>query len=372
MRSLAEYEIDPATGFVPPVEPLAEFDDRFADFEEIVPVLSAHIRACTLRSALAKLPPFPVSALSTTAQRERALLLLTVFANGWVWGGDEPELTIPRNIAVPLCELASLMDRPPIVHYASMALNNWKLVDRSLPIAADNLTMRVQFLGGVDEDWFFIASIGVELAGAPLLPLIRDAVHHAKNESDEALASVVSDITAGMDFVLLALDRMREWCDPHAFYSRVRKYLAGWPMPGVIYEGVSEAPALYFGGSAAQSGLIQAVDVLAGIDHGKTSAGTYLRNIRQYIPPSNRRFIVDVENESRLRVRASNGSAQLRSAYNDLVEQIAEFRRRHMALAHEYIAKPSGFAATGAGTGGTAYANFLETARAETREAKLC
>lgn len=79
--------------------------------------------------------------------------------------------------------------------------------------------MQVQFLGGVDEDWFFMGSIGVELAGAPLLPLIHRAAIESRRDDDSALAKTLMRIANGLESVLKALNRMREWSDPHIFYS---------------------------------------------------------------------------------------------------------------------------------------------------------
>lgn len=369
MKELGAYEIDCDTGFVPGIEPLRQLPDVFEAWEEIIPDMSALIRAGKLRSRLARLPLLEAAALSDRRERERAMLILTIFANGWVWGASEPDLRIPAQIAVPLCTLAKTLDRPPLVHYASMLLNNWRKLDPALPVSANNARMQAQFLGGVDEDWFFIASLGVELAGAPLLPLIHKAVDTAQD--DAALVPLLDRLAEGIGPVIAALGRMREWCDPHIFYHRVRPFIAGWPAPGVIYEGVSETPQLYVGGSAGQSSLIQALDAVLGIDHRSGKAGAYLREMRRYMPIGHRRFVEDIERLSQVREWAMSGSAALRQSYNAAVEQVDVFRRRHIGLAHDYIATPSGLTPGEKGTGGTDFIDFLRDARSETAGSKL-
>jgi indoleamine 2,3-dioxygenase len=168
-----------------------------------------------------------------------------------------------------------------------------------------------------------------------------------------------------------ALARMREWCDPHVFFHRVRPYLAGWPPPGAIYEGVSESPRIHVGGSAGQSSLIQALDAILGVDHTASPAGAYLIDMRHYMPVGHRRFVTEVERLSRVRSRAMGGSAVLKSAYNAAVEQVDTFRRRHIGLAHDYIVKPSGMAVDEKGTGGTDFVDFLRNARNETARSKV-
>ena len=369
LESLSNYAIDPRTGFVPAADPIDRLPDEFVSWEAVVPDISALLRSSRLRATLAQLPlldPLTLQA-DPERERERALLLLTVFANAWVWMGPEPSFRIPPQIAKPLCTIADALDRPPIVHYASMALHNWRRLDRRLPLSTDNATMQVQFLGGVDEDWFFIGSLGVELAGAPLLPRIHASALASHDGDDATLADLIGGIATGMKPVLEALGRMRSWCDPYVFYHRVRPFLTGWPSPGVVYEGVSSTPRKYVGGSAGQSSLIQVIDALLGIEHGNSHSGKYLRDVRAYMPVGHRRFVTDVEQYSRVRARAHQGTVALRDAYNAAIEQLDVFRRDHISLAHEYVTRISGVGAEAKGTGGTTLADFLGEAQRQTQ-----
>lgn len=369
--SLSTYSIDPTHGFLPATPPLTRLPEAFAPWEQVVPDLAALIRSRRIRSALLDLPLLDVAALTTATQKERAMLLLCVFANSWVWGGKEAHLRIPRTVAVPLWSVAGMLDRPPITHYASMALHNWQLLDRTQPLDVHNARMQVQFLGGVDEDWFFVASIGVELAGAPLLSLLHAAHAASRAGTDAELCALLDALVPAMTPVLDALERVREWCDPHTYYLRVRPFLSGWPPPGVVYEGVSEVPQRFVGGSAGQSSLIQAVDALLGIDHGDTPAGQYLRSIRSYMPAAHRRFVCDLEQSSQVRARVKQGSTSLRVAYNAVLDQIDRFRQHHTAMALDYIIKPSGMNPAEQGTGGTALSAFLKGTQDATGRSKL-
>jgi indoleamine 2,3-dioxygenase len=369
--TLADYSIDPQFGFLPAQPPLRRLPEAFAAWEQLVPDLSALLRSRRIRAVLDALPLLDVTALHGPAEQERALLLLCVFANSYVWAGEQPERRIPRAVAMPLCALAGALDRPPITHYASMALNNWQLLDSRQPLSVSNARMQVQFLGGVDEDWFFVVSIGVELAGAPLLPLVAAADAASRDGTDAELARPLEALAAGMAPVLEALERTREWCNPHTYYLRVRPFLSGWPGEGVVYEGVWQEPRKYVGGSAGQSSLIQALDAVLGIDHGDSPAGHYLRSIRSYMPAAHRRFVTDIERSSQVRARVTGGSAGLRSAYNAALGEIARFRDSHVALAHDYIIVPAGMNADARGTGGTALAGFLRGTQVATTRSML-
>ena len=376
LDALQSYDIDPQTGFMPNWEPQERFDDAgFEPWDELAPQVGHLIRNRRIRERIGAMPALDWRLLRGRAERERALTLLCVFANAYVWGGPEPALRLPATLAVPLCGLSDEMGRQPIVHYAGMQLYNWRRVDKTRPLAADNAELLVQFLGGVDETWFYVANFDLELLAAPLLVAAHGAVAAAAREDKDDLNRRLATIAEGMPAIHAALDRQREWTDPHVFFHRVRPYVQGWPAPGVVYEGVSDQPRPLIGGSAGQSSVIQALDAVLGIEHARAQTGAYLRLLRGYMPPAHRRFVEDCERLSRLRsfvARSTHGAdAALRDTYNAAVEGVTQFRTLHVRLAHDYIAKPSGHNADTKGTGGTSFVDFLRDTRRETIDARL-
>ncbi|MBL8380418.1 MAG: hypothetical protein JNM79_21290 [Burkholderiales bacterium] len=372
LAALESYDIDSRTGFVPPADPLTQLPSYFDAWNELAPLVGSLMRNRRLRERLRTLPLLDTTRLASARERELALTLLCVYANAFVWGGPEPDLRLPAPVAVPLCRLADALGRPPIVHYASMQLHNWRRIEAERAPSADNVAMIVQFLGGVDETWFFVAGLDVELQGAPLVVHAHGAVLAAARADHAALTRHLASIAAGMPAVNAALERQREWVDPHIFFHRVRPYVAGWPAPGVVYEGVSEAPRMAIGGSAGQSALIQSLDAALGIAHPGEQTGSYLKLLRAYMPPGHRRFVEDCERESRVRAEAdAAGVAELRDAYNAAIEGIGRFRSLHMALAHDYISKPAGGDPDPKGTGGTSFTGFLRDARRETSASRV-
>jgi indoleamine 2,3-dioxygenase len=244
-----------------------------------------------------------------------------------------------------------------------MALNNWVRLDRTEPVSADNATMQVRMQGGTDEDWFFIASLGVELASAPLIRGLVRAHAHALHATDVELGEALRVVVEAFTPVTAALERVRQWCTPEVFYGQLRRYMTGPPEPGLRFEGVDARPRTYVGGSAGQSSVLQAVDATLGIGHGDSPTGQYLRMIRGYMPPAHRRLVEVLEATSRVRARVLQSSdPPLREAYNHAVELLTDFRRRHRRLALDYIIKPSNLASGQRGTGGTNLASFLQSA----------
>ena len=61
---------------------------------------------------------------------------------------------LPENIAVPFGTLAAALDRPPILAHRSIVLENYRLLDTTLPPRLGNIATLNQFLGGMDEAWY--------------------------------------------------------------------------------------------------------------------------------------------------------------------------------------------------------------------------
>ena len=47
------------------------------------------------------------------------------------------------------------------------------------------------------------------------------------------------------------VNQLEEKCSPEFFFDTLRPWLSGWDQNGVIYEGVSEQPLKFSGGSGA-------------------------------------------------------------------------------------------------------------------------
>lgn len=151
---------------------------------------------------------------------------------------------------------------------------------------------------------------------------------------------------------------------------------------GLIYEGVSEEPLQYSGGSAAQSTVLHAVDEFLGIRHSQESAD-FLCRMRDYMPPSHRAFLEDIHSAPSLRDHVlSSGHGPLRTAYNQCLETLAELRSYHITIVTKYLvtaaarAKSRGpsplpgppRALEDRGTGGTQVMSFLKSVRNRTLE----
>ena len=211
------------------------------------------------------------------------------------------------------------------------------------------------------------------------------------------------------------LQKMHSECDPDIFYNSIRPYLAGWNnmspvgLPyGVIYEGTTRFHAnaphpidwktgyrTYAGGSNAQSALIQALDIVMGIEHRPTGEKKdtggegipppkkheFIKEMRGYMPGPHRRFLEDLGRVSNLRDFVSSypqsvEGDELREAYDACIVGLRRFREIHIQIVSRYILIPSRKPTTvqrtnlggETGTGGTKLIPFLKQVREETME----
>jgi indoleamine 2,3-dioxygenase len=274
---------------------------------------------------------------------------------------------------VPLMTLSQRLGRPPIVMHATLVLNNWRRLDPARPLTLDNVDTQFTFTGSFDEKWFYLATLGVELAGAPAIVALVDAVTASQAGDDAGVAEHLTALHTGIRQMSAALMRMNERCDPYVFYNRIRPYLAGWPAPGLLYGGTNTPAQVWAGGSAAQSALLQSFDAGLGIRHEHAHTRDFLDAMLQYMPPKHRALVAALREASTIRTRAETGSSALRDAYNACIAATDEFRRKHIGLTSQYIIKQaSTHVGPGTiGTGGTDFVEFLRESRVETVRSQL-
>ena len=83
------------------------------------------------------LHPKPPSNLNVS-ELERAMLLYSYVGHAYMWGKKHVENTIPKELATTWFAISEKLERPPILSYASYALNNWKMLDDTKPFDLEN------------------------------------------------------------------------------------------------------------------------------------------------------------------------------------------------------------------------------------------
>jgi len=381
---LEDYEVSPERGFLPAEDPLPYLEDPYyAPWEQIAGELPKLLVARKIRPVVEAMPRLSTERLQTDRERRRAMMLLSYIGHAYVWNGDAPAERIPANLAVPWYELSQQLGRPPVLSYASYALDNWRRLDPNAPIELGNIVLLQNFLAGLDEEWFILIHVDIEAKAARAIRQIPTAIRAAEAGDLPTLTYALGEVAAALEAMYAVLARMPEACDPYIYYHRVRPYIHGWKnnpaLPnGVIYEGVEAyggQPQQFRGETGAQSSIIPTLDGLLGIKHADDPLKTYLMEMRLYMPPAHRQFLEAVEARSRVReVVQASGDADLRAVYNACIDGIQRFRALHLEYAALYVYKQQAKDPknpTHVGTGGTPFMKYLKKHRDESGAHRL-
>ena len=378
---LEGFHIDPQRGFLPSSDPLQELPNPFGRWEELARDMPKLLAAGKLRTYLDQLPILDINTLQDAPEYERAMLILSYFGHGYVWGGTEARDRIPSGVAVPWYQVSEKLGRPPILSYASYALHNWRRIEADGPIAIGNVSLLQNFLAGVDEEWFILVHVDIEAKAAQVLAAVVQAQAAVRADQADVLAVQFNSLARALEGIYETLSRMPENCDPYIYYHRVRPYIHGWKdhpaLPnGVIYEGVDAydgQPQRFRGETGAQSSIVPTLDAALGVSHRADPLRPYLVEMRTYMPPAHRDFIKAVEDGPPVRhyVIKNRQDGTLRDAYNQCLSLLERFRSQHLEYAANYIQKQSlrsPYNPTERGTGGTPFLPYLKKHRDETAE----
>ncbi|KAF2140661.1 uncharacterized protein K452DRAFT_273378 [Aplosporella prunicola CBS 121167] len=371
----SDYDVSDVNGFLPADIPL-EFltDPYYRPWESTVNNLQALILTRRLRGVVDRLPVLSTDLLSSEPEWRRAYSVLAFIAHAYIWGGESPVDVIPPSISAPFLSTCRHLELPPVATYAGLVLWNWRPLDPSAPIDnLENIFTLNTATGSLDESWFYLVSVAIEARGAPIIPMMLDAIEAARYGDSHTVTECLRSFAERLDELGTLLQRMYENCDPHVFYNRIRPYLAGSKnmadagLPnGVIFDDGTSSPQNYVqfsGGSNAQSSIIQFFDIVLGIEHrptGEKPAGSsttqsseqqgtpphpptpshnFIKDMRTYMPGGHRRFLEDVSNVANIReyVSARRHDRALCTAFDACLAMLRAFRDVHIQMVSRYI-----------------------------------
>ncbi|EWC46634.1 hypothetical protein DRE_04121 [Drechslerella stenobrocha 248] len=367
---LEDYSISPTTGFLPDSPPLPLLTHPYyAPWEAVIASLQALILSRNIRHEIDRLPVLSPDHLSSEPEWRRAYVVLSFLAHSYIWGDTTPSEVLPPALSIPYLAVSAKLEVPPVASYAALCLWNFRPIFRDdLFDSLDNLATLQTFTGALDESWFYLVSIAIEARGAAILPIMLDAISSAREDNLDRVVANLQSFAERLGELTHLLGRMYENCDPHIFYTRIRPYLsgsknmseAGLPR-GVKYLDGSgnEEFRHYSGGSNAQSSLIQAFDILLGVEHRPTGdrkpasgpsgpsapakSHNFIVQMRDYMPGPHRRFLEHLAQVSNIRAfveeHFSNGA--LTVAYDACLHMLRGFRDKHIQIVSRYIVLPA-------------------------------
>ena len=377
--------------FLPKKDPLKTYTTDTRSLKLIADI-AAHLPKLLLTGQVQKtIKDLNVNALSVNSiikdgdirEVKLAMAHLSFISHAYIWGGKNPEKTLPEAIAKPWVKLANKLERPPILSYGSYCLDNWYRVDSKEDISLQNVGLITNFLGGVDEDWFVTIHVCIENAASKAVNAATMLSYLNEDNSINDYLANLKDIVASLKEVNNIFSRMPEKCDPYIYYHRVRPFIFGTKdnpdlKKGLIYEGqFNNKPQFFRGETGAQSSIMPFLDGALGIYHTKDHLRHYLNEMRDYMPPDHRKMIEDVESRSNAKTYIQQ-SKRLVNEYNKCLEEIRKFRALHLEFAATYIHQQSQIknpfgrgGSTITGTGGTPFMKYLKKHRDETQKQKI-
>jgi len=387
--NLEDYDVWPERGFLPRRDPLPALNPPWpATLTELAETLPKLLGARQFRSYIQEhalaLPP---RGAAEDDENRCAGRILSFAGHGYIWEDpQQPADRIPATLAVAWHQVMKQLGRPPVLSYASYALDNWRRLDPDKPIALGNIVLLQNFLGGLDEEWFVLVHVDIEANAGPALAGIVKAQEAALRDSPDEVTRYLERVASAEEQMRNTLLRMPERCDPYIYYNRVRPYIHGWKdnpvLPrGLVYEGVEEyhgQPQQFRGETGAQSSIIPSLDAGLGVTHEDDPLRHYLNEMRDYMPPKHRRFMEALERMKDAQGRGllygyardrRSRHANLWKAFRDCVHLLGRFRETHLDYADRYIHRQSQRSAsnpTEVGTGGTPFMVYLKKHLEET------
>ena len=354
--------------------------------------------------------------------RQVLLFLLHFYVHSLPPSSGSEGVRIPKALAIPVLEISYALDMPPALTYADTTYYNYELHEENGIRALD------LFTGSSDEAHFYVTTVEIEQEGQKamtvmleIISVLSDPALTDKNE-EERLAGLLRSLAASISEMVRILDVVRDGCAPSVFYNDIRPWYVGskeegdgkwvfdvgpvaddvekrlegnrWVQRGKEGAWVARAMA---GSTAAQSAIVQAVDVFLGIEGlthergglgtnaaidrggygGSGERGNFLTKMRAYLPLAHRKFIETLGDKAQGLREHAERSEVAREAYNEAVLALKEFRTVHVRIATLYIVSQAR-KAIGAevsegvkGTGGTELVPFLKGVRDRTGQGAL-
>ncbi|XP_072005185.1 indoleamine 2,3-dioxygenase 2 isoform X1 [Engystomops pustulosus] len=325
-------------------DPLVTLPDYYKPWTDIAGNLVTLIETKKLQDEVRKMPDLDIKHLKGHRQLRLARLTLSHIVMGYVWQNGETEGTkvLPRNLAVPYNQVSQILGLPLIIIHADLVLANWRRKDPSGPLTIENLSTIVSFPGGDSLQGFVLVTLLVEVAAIPAVKAVIRIVRALQEDDRQTLLSTVPDLEQSINKMSAALQLMYEYVDSDVYYNTIRTFLTGWKdnpnMPeGLVYEGVSDEPLSFSGGSAAQSSVYHVLDELLGIKHQSQSAD-FLFKMRRYMPPAHSdfiRWVMEAPSLSEYVVKSEDPT--LLSSFNQCISALTELRSLHIRIVSKYV-----------------------------------
>ncbi|CAH8561076.1 unnamed protein product [Schistosoma turkestanicum] len=408
MNSLEYYCLSSKTGAVEE-NPLKALPSKWDAWNELVDRLPELSKNKTLRKEIESLPLLDLDGLKSHKELRLAHKILSFLSSVYVWQdgeGGETE-SLPVQIAKPLLQVSHILGVQPILTNEDLVLSNCFL--STLPKEEQDLSfLQSIHIPTYHRSWetFITLSGECEIFFAPILLEIMNAMEAQDPLNESIIIQCLENIAKLFVPFRNSLKNFYGKLNSEEFYVDLRPILCGWSHgklkeKGLIYETntlqennniektISICPfsgqkytnnveqRKCIGASAAQSITIQTCDAFFQIKHDPEDE-KFFRNMQTYMIKEHRQFLEDLAVHSRIRsITAESKSSRMKTAYNQCLQSLWNFRNAHISLVKRFIIQPSQNAEAKIkqldvkGTGGQCLNVFLQRVRDATLSASF-
>lgn len=135
-------------------------------------LLIPSLETSVLRQRIHNLPLIQLDHLISLDHIKEAFLLLSFLGSSYVWGQyphDQVDHVLPINISLAWTYVSHQLGLYPVISYAAVTFYN--LVDIT---HLDTLKVKYLFTGLRDEEWFYLVSVAIELAGKNIISVVHE------------------------------------------------------------------------------------------------------------------------------------------------------------------------------------------------------
>lgn len=252
-------------------------------------------------------------------------------------GKNDTKTEIPYELGIVWYECSKEFGLPCVTSYGAVILYNCKL-------GTDNkIQSKFAISGTNDELHFYKVHMEIEACG---IDVLKNIYFLDKTNKREVML-VLNQVYEVIKKITRIMESMYKGCDAKVFWKNIRHYLGGFTEDNGMPDGLKVTGTnLVFkfgGGSAAQSTLIQVIDIFLGISHGFGYGAEFLLEQRKYMPEKHRKFLEELETiypEGFIKnfVIESNDD-DLTKSFDNCVDSLALFRNVHFGIVHKYVIK---------------------------------
>lgn len=326
---------DPYTNILP-------LPSQFEEYSEVIELINSN-DGHLFRNAVNKLEKgldksYYTSKLNglTNSDFKRIYLIFTFIAQKYTKCLDNKIDTIPYEIGLIWYYSAKELGLPTVLTYAASILYNCKFDENG------KLKTIYSMSGTPDELHFYEVHITLENTCGKLL---KHLISYIEFQSEQNLLELLISVKMTLEKITEILRTMYDNCKPEKFWTQVRLYLSGFTSDNGFPNGLkikdTDISFSFGGGSAAQSSLIQLIDVILEIAHESEHGKQFLADQRNYMPKKHRDFLQYVEThfqKKSLRLDVTK-HPNLLSNYNDAISALKIFRQARYRLVHDYVVK---------------------------------